>query len=559
MRNLRAEPLAWRSRALWGWLALAAGLLGAGLRLWQWRLGTSFFLDELAVLHNLVTRPVAQLIGQPLADEQVTPPLFLLAEKACLGLLGRSELALRLPALLATLAALPLLWGVARRVLAPPLVPLALLAFAAGFTFIYYGSQVKQYAGDVAATLLVQWLALRLRAARPPTLRGWVGAALAGGLLPFYSHVSVLVLAGCGAALVLLAALDAGRPRLRATAAVVAVWAVSCGLGLLLSEAALTPTTRTFQHFFWHAGLLPLSPRLPLALAGALAERWANGLNWPHPASLWVAFTLFGAGCLWWRQREAALLLLAPWPVAVAASVAQQFPLSARLMDFLVPSLLLFFFAGVQTLAGWAARRSRPLGWGVLALSALPIGYSLAHALPPYCAEDTRDLYAQLARARRPGEAVYAYYGAGQSLRWYGPRFGLGPATYRLGHCYRQQPGAVRQYLREVDAFRGRRVWVVLVHFNPLEAQALTRYLDSLGRRGPRLVARSQGPPVLLDYPLATAQLYDLTDARRAARFAAATFPLAPTPPIAPDESCWSCTGPQALTASRPQGPVPCE
>ncbi|MEJ7666692.1 MAG: glycosyltransferase family 39 protein [Hymenobacter sp.] len=162
------------SRVLWGWLALAAGLLGAGLRLWQWQLGTSFFLDELAVLHNLASRPAAQLLSQPLADAQVAPPLFLLLEKACLVGLGRSELALRLPALLAGLAALPLLWAVARRVLAAPLVPLALLTFAVGFTFIYYGAQVKQYAGDVAATLLVQWLALRPAGGAAPTPAcGW--------------------------------------------------------------------------------------------------------------------------------------------------------------------------------------------------------------------------------------------------------------------------------------------------------------------------------------------------------------------------------------------------
>ena len=547
-------------RAWWGWLALAAGLLGAGLRLWQWQLGTGFFLDELAVLHNLASRPAAQLIGQPLADAQVAPPLFLLAEKACLTLLGRSELALRLPALLAALVALPLLWAVARRVLAAPLVPLALLTFAVGFTFIYYGTQVKQYAGDVAAALLVQWLALRLRDARPPTPRLWVGAALAGLGLPFYSQAAVLVLAGCGAALVLLAALDAGRPRLRATAGVVAGWAVGCGLSLLLGEATLTPPTRAFMHFFWHDGLLTLSPRLPLVFAGELAERWANGLGWPHPAGVWVALTLFGAGCLWWRQREAALLLLAPWLVALLASVLQQFPLRARLMDFLVPSLILFLFAGWQALAGWAARRSRPLGRGLLALGVVPILASLGHHdLPPYCAEDAKSLYAQLARARRPGEAVYAYYGAGQSLRWYGPQLGLGPATYRLGHCYRQQPDAPRQYLREADAFRGRRVWVVLVHFNPLEAQALTQYLDSIGRRGPRLLAPSQGPSVILSYPLAYAQLYDLTDARRAARFAAATFPLPPTPPAPADEACWSCYGPQVLPASQPPGATHCQ
>lgn len=550
MTNLDMEP-AQGGRTVWWWLTLAAVLVGVGLRLWQWQLGTSFFLDELAVLHNLASRTPAQLVSQPLADAQVAPPLFLLVEKACLMVLGRSELAMRLPALLASLAALPLLWSVARRVLAPPLVPLAVLALALGFTFVYYGTQVKQYAGDAAGALLVLRLALGLRAAAPPTPRFWVGAALAGLVLPFYSQAAVLVLAGCGMALALLAFLDPGRPRLRATLAVVGSWALSSLLSLALSQTLLQPTTRAFMHYFWHEGMLPLTARLPLVFAGELAERWANGLGWPHPAGVWVAGTVLGAGLLWWRQREAALLLLAPWAMAVVAAALQQFPLNARLMDFLVPSMLLLFFAGLQTLVGWAWRRSQRLGMSLLALGAVPVLYGTTHHnLPPFCAENAKGLYAQLARARRPGDAVYAYYGAGQSLRWYGPGYGLGPDTYRLGHCYRQLPGAERQYLHELDAFRGRRVWVVFVHFNQPDEHVLTRYLDSIGRRGPRLTALSQGPEIIMRFPVAFAQLYDLTDARRAARYAAATFPLPPTPPHPADEVCWSCYGPQAMVNS---------
>jgi len=66
-------------------------------------------VDELAVLRNVATRSASQLVSQPLAKTQVAPPLFLLLEKACLMWFGRSEQALRLPALLASLAALQLL------------------------------------------------------------------------------------------------------------------------------------------------------------------------------------------------------------------------------------------------------------------------------------------------------------------------------------------------------------------------------------------------------------------------------------------------------------------
>ncbi|MGI4886302.1 MAG: glycosyltransferase family 39 protein [Janthinobacterium lividum] len=539
-------------RSGWWWLALGALLVGAALRLWQWRLGTTFFMDELAVLHNVATRSAGQLVSQPLAEAQVAPPLFLLLEKACLVWLGRSEQALRLPALLASLAALLLLWAVARRVLDERVVPLVLLTFAVGFTFVYYSNQAKQYAGDVAAALLVLWLALRLRGAPGPPLRFWALAAGAGLVLPFYSQAALLVLAGCGGALVLLAALDAGRPRLRATLAVVGAWALGSGASLLLAQSLLRPADRNFMHFFWREGFLPLTARLPVVFAGELTERWANGLGWPHPASIWLAGCGVGIGLLWWRRRETALLLLAPWLVAAAASALRQFPLRMRLMDFLVPTLILFLFSALQEVVRWAQRRSQPLGWAALACCAAPILYSTTrHNLPPFCAEDAKALYAQLARVRRPTDAVYAYYAAGQTLRWYGPQYGLGPGQVGLGHCYRHRPGAERNYLAEVDAFRGRRVWLVMMHFDPYEAQALNAYLGSIGRRGPRLTVLQQMPDESVGYPVVYAQLYDLTDAKRAARFAAATFPLPLAPLRSADEICWSCYGPQALAGNQ--------
>jgi hypothetical protein len=528
--------------SVWWWLALGAVLIGAALRLWQWQLGTTFFIDELAVLHNVATRPLGQLMSMPLAEAQVAPPLFLAAEKACLFLFGRFELAMRLPALLASLAALFLLWSVARRVLDEQLVPLALLTFAVGFTLVYYSNQVKQYAGDVAVSLLVTHLSLELRA-RPMLRWRFLGPmALTGLLLPFYSQSSLLVFAGCGAALVLLAILDTGQPRLRATLAVVGTWAVGCAGSLVLAQATLQPIDRAFMHFFWRDGLLPLNAHLPVVLAGELAERWAIGLGWPHPSSIWVLLTFTGVVLLWRQRRETALLLLAPWLVSIAASAAQQFPLRIRQMDFLVPTMVLFAFVSFQALVRWAWRRSQLAGFMALACCALPILYSTTrHNLPPYCAEDAKTLYAQLARTRRPGDAVYAYYGAGQYLRWYGAQYGLSPGSYYLGHCFRHLPGAERHYLEEVDGLRGQRVWLLMVHFDELEEQTLTHYLDAIGRRGPRLVVPSKLPDE------AVAQYYDLSDAKRAARFSAATFPLPPSPVRPAAIVCWSCYGPQVI------------
>jgi hypothetical protein len=532
----------------WQWLALGALLVGVALRVWQWQLATTFFMDELAVLHNVVTRTPSQLVSMPLAEAQVAPPLFVLAEKASLNLFGSSELSLRLPSLLASVGALLLFWAVARRVLAAPLVPLALLTFAVGFTFVYYSNQAKQYASDTAIGLLVLWLALRLRAVPRPPSRFWLLAGLTGLVLPLYSQASLMVFAGCGAVLVLLAYLEAGRPQLWPTLAVVGTWALGCGTSLALAQVTLRPVDRAYMHFFWQDGLLPLNAQFPKVFLSEITERWANGLGWPHPVIIWVVIMLLGLVLLWRQQRQVALLLLAPWLTSTVAAAAQQFPLRGRLMDFLVPSMVLFVFVAFQAGVHWAWQRSPALGIGLLAVCALPIIYSTTrHNLPPFVAENVKPLFAQLVRARQPGDAIYAYYGASQYLRWYGPQYGLKPGSYVLGHCYRHLPGAERNYLREVDALRGKRVWLLMNHFDTAEEQALVRYLGAIGRPGPRITVPWQFPDEAAGYPVAYAQLYDLTDTKRAARFSAATFPLPPSPTRAANEVCWSCYGPQAI------------
>src|SRR5262245_49451233 len=102
MSELEREEL-WRRRL---WVALL--FIGAGLRLWQYLARTSLWIDEIALVENVLHRTLRQLVSQPLYLDQLAPPLFLAGLKGTAAAFGDGELALRLLPQLAALASVPL-------------------------------------------------------------------------------------------------------------------------------------------------------------------------------------------------------------------------------------------------------------------------------------------------------------------------------------------------------------------------------------------------------------------------------------------------------------------
>ncbi len=176
-------------------LPAALCALGAALRLWQYATGASLWADEANMALNIVERPLGSLLG-PLDHRQVAPPGWLLLQKAAVTLFGDGERALRLVPLLGSLAALPLGWHVARRVLPAGLgPPLALGLLATGLPFIFYAAQAKPYATDVAVALLLLALALAVHLDGPGDGRA-LRLGLAGAIAPWVSYPAILVNAG---------------------------------------------------------------------------------------------------------------------------------------------------------------------------------------------------------------------------------------------------------------------------------------------------------------------------------------------------------------------------
>ena len=241
-----------------------------------------------------------------------------------------------------------------------------------------------------------------------------------------------------------------------------------------------------------------------------------------------------------------------PIAVTALASIPGLFPMTERLMIFLLPCLILGTAAGAEYISSmWPPRLRSLLPLAALVLAGAPL-YAIAGSPPPYRLQHVRPILERVRAAFEPGDAIYLYYGAGQAFDYYASRFGWPQTgTVAMGRCAVGEP---RDYLRELDQFRGRRrLWVIVTtHGNYKEAEVMLilTYLDRIGSRAAAFVSPSSSG-ILGEG--AYGYLYDLSDPSRL-RSAAADTVAIPRGALAVPPPRWRCYG---VDRSEPAVPRP--
>lgn len=533
-------------------------LAGAGLRLWQYAGNPALWLDELAAAHNVLTRPLPGLLAEALSDGQIAPPGFLVVTRALVVAFGSSEYALRLFSLLCSLAALPVLARVARRVLAPTGAVVAVGLFSLSAGVAVYAADAKQYSCDVLVILVLTDLALGWLEA--PIRRRRLALAAGGAVLVWFSQPAVFVLGGLGAAL-----LVGGEARQRRTLVpTLLLWAAMAAGSVAYARARMGPGLSSFMTWFWRDGFMPWPPRSvrdvlwPLT---AVDNVFDQVLDFPWP-TLYLALALIGVASLLRRSRAEALVLLFPVGLTLAAAIAHAFPFQVRVVLFVVPTLLLLVAEGAWRLG--TLLRPRMLERLVPLAVALPPLVMLTRNPPVWRFDDARPVFAELQRQRRPGDVVYVYYPSWQAIRFYGARYGMPLEAVDLGSC---QP-ELRDYLRELDRYRGReRVWFVSAFELPrvVETAPMLAYLDAIGVRRATIEGPRTNRPgkTGLGIPLTSrrgnyAHLYDLSDPVRLASASAELQHLPPSVRFVGVPRCkYGPIIPQVPTVGRASPPDP--
>lgn len=473
-------------RRLWFNAALGSAFaVGAGIRLWQYALNPSLWMDEAFLAVNITERSFVQLM-QPLAHNQGAPVGFLFAERAAFELFGNNEYALRLFPLACGLAALPLFWLVARRAFSGPALLAAMVLFALSPEVLFHTVEVKQYSGDVLAALAAAWIGLRLWD-ETPTLAGSAAYGVLGAALLWTSHAAAFALGGAAICLLISAAVRRDRPRLLRLAPALGLWVANVvGLYVL---ALRNLTHDSFLLGYWRTSFLPFPPRTAGEFAwyrDAFVRFFANPLGLDLNLISGLAL-VGGAFALARLHRRLFWLLGVSLLLAAVASALHQYPFAGRLIVFLVPAAIISLGAGIAVLwreDRWMARAAAVLV--AVVLVAPPVASFARNPIRGRATHELRPVVQQVAANWRSGDKLHLYSMAWAAFSYYAKKSGLADAPQTITPSRDLGHAALQADLQKLAG--GGRVWFVFSHIaaaksGPDDRVFSLQVLDGLGRR----------------------------------------------------------------------------
>ncbi|MEO1522107.1 MAG: glycosyltransferase family 39 protein, partial [Cyanobacteria bacterium J06633_2] len=326
--------------------------IGIFLRVVQFVANRSLWADEAKLSLNIVDRSYLELT-HVLDYNQIAPVGFLWIEKLATQVFGNTDLALRVFPFLASLASLVLVYQIARRYLNPVAVPIAIALLALHAREIYYSSEVKQYSSDVMVGLLL--VSVVYSTSPQLTKRQMLLFSGIGAIAVWLSHPSIFILASLATAYVVAQLVQASRFKkplqLTTWIPVYGVWALSFLAFYVLSVGENSGNDTLLTSWASRRAFPTSFPDLDW-LFYSLKRLFVKPLDFPRPFFDQVAMVacLVGIISLCRQTIKAALVLLLPLGMTLAAAYLYKYPFYSRVILFLVPFMLLLMAEGIAWL-----------------------------------------------------------------------------------------------------------------------------------------------------------------------------------------------------------------
>lgn len=463
------------------------GLLGFGivLRLVNYLANRALWVDEAALASSIVSRSYLGLL-QPLDYHQVTPVGFLVVASFFVQVFGNSEYALRLFPLLAGISSLLLFLYVAKRILSPKAVPIAMLLFVTGQYLIYYSSEVKPYSCDVAVALLLFSTTFYVMSNSLSAFRLVLFGLLGAGAV-WFSYPAVFVLAGVGICLTILYLSRRDWAKFGCLSVVFSLWAFSfllCYIYIIRNY-----TVRPALIDFWKDTLMPLPPWSWSEIKWfpeTFRQIFINPGGFRAKVSLIIMIS-FVVGCVsvFKSKKEKLCILLSPILFNLLASVLRAYPFGARVILYIVPTLLIGVAEGVEQIRKRLWISTPAIGVVVVALViSYPTLTACKLLFKPFAREEIKPLLSYLQNYRQQEDVLYVYCGASKAFKYYASTYGLDKTNYIIG----KREDNLAGYTSQLDKLRAcRRVWAIFTHVGQTDGinneKFVLYYLDGIGKR----------------------------------------------------------------------------
>jgi hypothetical protein len=383
-----AQPInpRWLTRAIW--MMAAIGVL---LRIGRFALNYPLWGDEACLAANLIDRNFADL-WKPLNFGQICPPAFLAIELAITKCLGFHEWVLRLIPLLCAVTSVPLFgWTAAKVIKGVPLL-LAVAIFSVSLHPLRHAAEVKPYASDLTAALVLLTLALAWLESRDRRWPLWC-LGIAAPLTVAISHPAIFVAGAVGISL-LLPVWRTRRWSSRIPFGVFTLGTLATFAAMfVLSTGAQDEWTIRGLRDYWKGSFPPLYDPTGLLRwfvsihTGTLFAYPGGGQNGRSTGTLLlvVLATIWLWRCGW---KAVVILFLAPFGLALIAAALGRYPYGgeARQMQFVAPVICLLAGLGaglVLERIGWPKLRVI-VAVSVMALLIDPIVALTRDAARPY-------------------------------------------------------------------------------------------------------------------------------------------------------------------------------
>ena len=359
----------------WELLALAAiVLVGAALRIYL--LGDkSLWLDELNLLRSsYASGDWLAPFGLSILDH---PPGYMVILRIMMHV-NQAEWWLRLPAMLASVLALPVMWGLARTLFGPLAGVFAAFILALSPMHLRYAQEAHSYGLYGLLSIVVIWLlyrAARAEAAALPTgrtIRGWLRVWLpfvVTAIVLMYVHYYSLFLIALCLLLFPLFLLDCAGGRLSSLwqdrdrrVALGRMVAAMAAVGLLYLPQLVIGVGNSLDYAENLGEALPDRSLINSALWAArpITENWDLGYRFGVIAVIVV--TLIGLAWLLWRRAPLGvsmiMILLLPVPPSIFMAFRTGIAYNVRRIIFTLPVLILVMVVGmvvIVELFSWLA------------------------------------------------------------------------------------------------------------------------------------------------------------------------------------------------------------